>query len=278
MAGSTSETLARAPRSAPARPGALFARVLAAEWTKLTGLRSTLWVALGTVAAAASLAYALGLFARPGDGRSGASLAVSGYVLAQLGALVLGVLVGTSEYSTGTFRATFTAVPRRLPVLAAQALVTTAVALGTAVAALGASLLVTTGQRAALGLALDVADPETARLLVGFVLYQTGVALLGLGVGALVRHPTAALVTGVVVLVVVDQALATNPGRVADTVRALLPGSAVRLMLDDARIAALDATSLGLHLGPWTTGLVLGVWALVLLVAAGYRLRRHDVG
>jgi len=277
MTGSTGQTLPRSSHAAPQGPGVTGVRVLAAEWTKLTGLRSTLWVALGTVLAAASLAFALGLFVRPGDGRTAASLLVSGAVLAQLGFLVLGVLVGTGEFSTGTFRATFTAVPRRVPVLAAQVLVTSAVAVTTAVAALGASYLATAGPRAAHGLALDAVDPGTARVLVGFVLYQAGVALLGLGIGALARHATAALVTGVVLLVVVDQALATNPGRVADTVRALLPASAARLMHDDARIAALDATSLGLHLAPWAAGLVLALWALALLGAAAYRLRRHDL-
>ncbi len=277
MTTPTSGTLTTASRSAPPRPGVTGPRVLAAEWTKLTSLPSTLWTALGTVVAAAALAFALGLFARPGDDRSGAVLITSGYVAAQLGTLVLGVLAGTSEYSTGTFRATFAAVPRRLPVLAAQALVTAAVALVTAVAALGASFLATAAERSALGLTTDLGDPETIRVLVGFVLYLTGVALLGLCVGALVRQPMATLVSVAVLLVVVDQLLATNPGRAADTARALLPASAARMMQDDARIAELDATSLGLHLDPWVSGLVLGAWALVLLVAAGYRLRRHDV-
>ncbi|WP_315096959.1 hypothetical protein [uncultured Cellulomonas sp.] len=252
-------------------------RVLAAEWTKLTGLRSSLWVGLSTVAAAACLAWALGLFVRAADGHVAATVVASGYLLAQLGALVLGVLVGTGEFVAGTFRATFTAVPRRLLVLAAQVLVTAAVALVTAVAALLVSLLVTTGQRSALGLTIDVADPETLRVLTGYVLYLTGVALLGLGLGALLRRPTGALVSGVMLLVVIDQVLVTNPGRLTDTARALLPGSATRLLQDDSRLATLDATTLGPHLGPWGSALVLGVWVVALLLAAGYRLRRHDL-
>jgi hypothetical protein len=252
-------------------------RVLAAEWTKLTGLRSSLWVGLSTVASAAGLAWALGLFVRADDGHVAATLVASGYLLAQLGALVLGVLVGTGEFVTGTFRATFTAVPRRLPVLAAQVLVTTSVALVTAVAALLASLLVTMGSRSALGLGIDVADAETLRILAGYVVYLTGVALLGLGLGALVRRPTGALVSGGMLRVVVDQLLVTNPGRLADTARTFLPGSATRLLQGDAQRAALDATNLGPHVGPWGSALVLGLWALALLAAAAYRLRRHDL-
>ena len=252
-------------------------RVLAAEWDKLTSLRATGWLALATVAAAAASAWALGLFARPDGGAPGASVAVAGYVLAQLGFLVLGATTGAGEFRTGAARVTFVAVPRRIPVLVAQVLVTTAVAALTAAVALGAALAATAGQRAATGLVLDAADPETARLLGGFVLYQTGVALVGLGLGALLRRPDAALVAGVVLVVVLDHLLATNPGRVADTTRALLPGAGARLLQGDERLAALDATTLGLHVGPWAGALVLAAWAVVLLVAAGIRLRRHDV-
>jgi len=261
------------PRRRAERRTVTTARVVAAEWTKLSGLRSTLWVALGTVGAAAGLALALGLLSRT-DGTGPAALVVSGSVLAQLGALVLGVQVGAGEYGTGTFRTTFTAVPRRLPVLAGQVVVTTGVAVLTAVGALLASALVTWGQR---GAGPFVADAGTARVLAGFVLYQAGVALLGLGAGALLRRPAAALVATVLLLVVLDQLLATNPGRVADTARALLPGAGARLVQDDARLAALDAASLGPHLGTWGGGLVLAAWVVVVLAAAAHRLRRYDV-
>ncbi|MBZ2197890.1 hypothetical protein [Occultella gossypii] len=263
--------------AAPTRPGVTFSRVLAAEWTKLLSVRSTLWTVVGTILAAASLAFALGMFVRPDSGQSGSSLIVSGYLLAQLGTLVLGVMVGTGEYSVGTFRVTFTAVPRRLPVLLAQALITAVVALATAVGALLASFLVTVGQRGAGGLTVDLTDGATVRVLVDYVCFLVGVAVVGLGIGALLRRPTAALVTGVLVLVVFDHLLAVNPGRVTDTVRALLPGSGARLTMDDATLTALDATTLGPQLGPWGGGVVLGLWAVGLLIAAGYRLRRHDL-
>ncbi len=263
-------------RGTPGR-GPTVSGVLAAEWTKLTGVRSTAWVAAGTVGAAAALAFGLGLFVRDGDRVSGASLAVSGSVLAQLGVLVLGVLVGAGEFSTGTATTTFTAVPRRLPVLAGQALVTTAVVLVTAPAALVASALVTTAAREAAALTLDLADPDTLRMAAGFVLDLTGVALLGVGTGALLRRPAAALMAGVVLLVVVDQYLAMNPGRVADTARALLPGSGSRMLQDHAAAAALDAARSGPDLGTWGGGVVLAAWVVAVLAAAAYRLARHDV-
>ena len=48
-------------------------------------------------------------------------IALAGVNVAQLAIAVLGVLVVTGEYSTGMIRATFTAVPKRLPVLWAKA-------------------------------------------------------------------------------------------------------------------------------------------------------------
>lgn len=255
-----------------------FTRVLASEGTKVMGVGSTLWTALSTVLMAVGVAVGVGMFVRPEDGASAVSLAVSGAVLAQLGALVLGVLVGTADYSTGSSGTTFTAVPRRTPVLVAQTVLTASVALVTAVVSLVASVLATAPYREAAGLAPGLLHGDgSGRALAGFVLYLTAVALLGLGLGALVRHAAGALVTGVVLLVVVDQVLASNPGRIADTVRALLPGAGARLVRDDSQLAALEATSQGPHLGAWGAGLVLAVWVVGLLTAAAVRLRRHDV-
>lgn len=256
--------------------GVTFPRVIASEWTKFTSVGSTVWTAIGVVLMAAGVAVGLGMFVRTGDGTTGVSLVVSGVVLAQLGALVLGVLVGTADYATGSSTTTYTAVPRRLPVLAAQSLLTAALSLAAAAVALGAAVLVTAAQRDAAGLALLDSD-GSVRALAGFVVYLAAVALLGLGLGALLRHPAAALVGGVVLLVVLDQVLAANPGRVADTARALLPGVGARLVRDDAQLAALEATSLGPHLGVGGAGLVLAVWVAGVLVVAAVRLRTDDV-
>src|SRR5690606_41260873 len=102
-------------------------------------------------------------------------------------------------------------------------------------------------------------------------------ARVGLGVGARGVGPAAALAPGVLAVVVLDPLLATTPGRVADTARALLPGAGARVLLDDGRLDALAAGSLGPHPGPWSGYLVLAAWAAALLAAAAYRLRRGDV-
>lgn len=251
-------------------------RVVAAEWTKVASLPSTTWIVVGTVCAAAFLAFVLGLFVGPGDAVSGTSLASSGHLLAQLGLLVLGVLVGSTDFAVGTCLTTYAAVPRRLPVLLAQVALTAALALVTAVATTSASLAVTAGARRTAGSSWTPSDPGDLRAAAGYVLFLTGAAVCGVLLGALLRRPLAALATAVALFVLLDQFLAPHPGRVVDTVRALLPSSGTRLFADEAQLAALAAGH-GPHLGAGGGGLVLAAWCAVLAVLAGYRLVRRDV-
>ena len=71
-----------------------------------------------------------------------------GVNLAELTVGVLGVLVATGEYATGMIRATFAAVPRRLPVLVAKAGVLAAVTFAVCLAAV---LITFVGGQALLG-------------------------------------------------------------------------------------------------------------------------------
>lgn len=249
-----------------------FVRVLAAEWTKLSGLRWMPWLMTVTVVAATVLALVLSLFARVGT--PALELTTSGHLAAQLGLLALGALIGSGEFSTGTCRSTFTAVPRRLPVLMAQMLLTAGIAAVTATLALVGAHLATADHQGFP--ALGTEPSQTLRISVGFVLQLTLVALLGLGTGALVRSPAAALTTLVVLFVVLEQFLVANPGPVADTVRALTPGSGTRLFADQTGLDDLAAGA-GPELGAWGGGAVLAGWTSLVLLAAAYRLRRHDV-
>ena len=109
-----------------------FRSVLASEWIKLVSVRSTVWalvvtavvgIGLGAVVTSAQAARysARTLAAQQAFDPTRSSL--SGILFAQLAIGVLGVLIVSAEYSTGTVRATFAAIPRRPVVLAAKALV-----------------------------------------------------------------------------------------------------------------------------------------------------------
>ena len=117
-----------APESRAHRPGHAGAR-RASEWTKLHSLRSTRWSLLVARAADDRLPV---LFAAVTSSHWGSmspheradrhplDIALAGVNVSQLAIAVLGVLVITGEYSTGMIRASFTAVPKRLPVLWAK--------------------------------------------------------------------------------------------------------------------------------------------------------------
>lgn len=287
----TSTTAVPTPaRALPARRGPSLARVVAAEWVKLTSLRSPAGVAVATVAVSGVLTALAANASSTDPGFDPMDSLTTGVPLAQIGLLVLGVLVGTGEFSTGTFRATFTAVPRRLPVLVAQLAVTAAAALvlaALAVAAAVVGLLPAAGSR---GMTLDLTAGSTPQLLAGMTVQLVAMALLGLALGALLRRTVPAVVAAVVLVLVlpVALALASDPGiggappvgvaqahpevTVAGTVAAVLPGGAVSFLAPDA--GGFDGAP---DLGVGGGAAVLAAWVLVPLGVAALRLRARDL-
>ncbi len=148
IAASGPEPSARAPALRPVpRPAAsrpLVPDLVRAELTKLRTVRSTWWALALTVAAMVVLGalfaarYGIGGISPADKARfDPAAYSLSGFFLAQLAVGVLGVLTITSEYATGSIRATFAATPQRRAVLAAEATVLTAI---TALVGIGSSL------------------------------------------------------------------------------------------------------------------------------------------
>lgn len=97
------------------------------EWTKLRTVRSTMWalgakvlIGIGISALATAEVRAHLATAGPYDPTR---LSLTGTFFCQLVIGVLGVLVVSAEYGTGTIRATFAAAPRRPLVLLAKVLV-----------------------------------------------------------------------------------------------------------------------------------------------------------
>jgi hypothetical protein len=108
------------------------ARVVRSEWIKMRSLRSTALTLLTAVVTMVATGWIFGWASNTywADMRPNEQLAFSpidaslaGYNLAQLAVGVLGVLLVTGEYATGMIRATFGAVPQRLPILWAKAVV-----------------------------------------------------------------------------------------------------------------------------------------------------------
>ena len=253
------------------------ARVLLSEWTKLRTLRSTVWsllAVLGFLIGFAILVPEVIVHHWPPENARdaatfdavGASL-VGGF-FAQLAIGVLGVLIITGEYATGMIRATLSAVPKRIPVLWAKALVYGVTCLVVAsVAQLSAFLI---GQAILSTKDIDVGfgDPNVARVVLGSALYLTCVGLLGLGLGALIRNTAGAITSLFGLLFVVSIVVHFLPASWSDHIEKYLPSNAGTVITN-------------LHpepntLGPWTGLLVCLLYAVVALVLAGVALVRRD--
>ena len=280
-----------APPAATTRSGPSFGRVVAAEWTKLLSLRSPIAIGVATVAVTGGLTH---LFAGAASGDPGfvpTRNLTDALPLAFIGPLVLGVLVGTGEFSTGTFRSTYAAVPRRVPVLAAQAVVTAGFVLGIAVLTVGAAVLGILPAAAARDMTPDLLGAGVPQLLLGSACHLVGAALFGLAIGALLRRPVPALVTAFVVLLILPLVLslagdlATGPLQ-ASTPGATPPGTAAVNTVETFTLVGAGAVLTtpdggGLdgapELGVPGAALVLAAWVAVPLAAAASRLRRRDL-
>ena len=252
------------------------ARVLASEWTKLHSLRSSrfsLLVAVGLVVGLGLVVPWLSVAdwepGTPTVGYNAVERSLGGIFLAQLAFGVLGVLVVSGEYATGTVRATFAAVPRRLPVLWAKLGVFVAVTLvlGTIACVLafagGQAIFATKHVDVSLG------DPNVTRAVLGAGLYLAAMGAFGLALGALLRNTAAGIATLTGLLFVLPPIVSALPQRWADTIGRYLPGS--------AGMAIIDVTPDPSGLAPWTGFGVLCAYVVVTTGAAAVMLVRRDV-
>jgi ABC-2 type transport system permease protein len=193
----------------------------------------------------------------------------TGLLLGQLLAGVLGVLTITAEFSSGMIRATFAAVPRRPLVLAAKAAVVGAVMLAAgeilAFAAFlaGQSVLPAPAPHATLG------QPGVLRAVLLAGAYPALIALIGLGLGAVIRHTAGAICAVVAALFLLPLLVAPLGASTADGVVRFLPEQIAALSLTAVRPASpalSPAVGFGLLCG----------YAAVALAAGGWALARRD--
>jgi ABC-2 type transport system permease protein len=255
-----------------------FRRVVRSEWTKLTTLRST-WILLITVTVLMVTVAGLIGWRTGREPRSEytASLAAArAFLSVDLGSLVVGVfgiLLLTGEYSQGTIRSTFAAVPKRLPVLGAKALAFIGLMLPVMAVAAVASLMVSqafadSGER--FGLAGD----HMLRATIGAAMAPVALGLIGLGIGTLLRHTAAAITVYVGVLLVVPALLpAMLPDRI---VRDVMPAVPVAASQSLYAVGTSDGGGGIQLLDPGPAALTLMAWIIGVLVAGAVLLKRRD--
>jgi ABC-2 type transport system permease protein len=201
-------------------------------------------------------------------------LGLAGVYLGQAVAALAGVLALGGEYATGMIHVTLTAIPRRRRLLAAKALVLAGPVLVASALALGAAMLagviVLPGHGFTAGHGYDLASWATARAWCCATVYLTLVAVLGLGVAAIVRDSTVAtgVVLGLLYLFPIA-AMAIGDQAVARRLDQIGPMSAG---LDSQTTIDLH----GLPLAPWAGLGVVALWAAGAIAAGGVLLWLRD--
>ena len=250
-------------------------QVIRSEWIKLRTVRSSWFVLGATLLGIAGIGLLVAYFTNAGWSTMSASAradfspinqSLLGVNLAELMVGALGVLAATREYGSGMIRATFAAVPRRLPVLVAKAAV---LAGATFVVCLVAVLIAFLGGQALFGShGISLSHPDAVRAVFGSTLYLTVVAVLGTGLGFLIRSTAAGIATLLAVLLVLPIIVAALPGSTAEAVGRYLPSTAGR--------AVFTMNAGHAMLSPWPGFGIFLLYAVLVMAAAALALRRRD--
>jgi ABC-2 type transport system permease protein len=249
---------------------------LAFEWTKLRAVPSNAWTLLAasvwTIGTTAVVAQAIGSGpALPHGGGLITPLTASFLAYAEYTVIpvsILAILVFTSEYSTGLIRTTFTAVPRRLAVLAAKAAVTGGAALAAGEVLAFAAFFLTQALMAGHHHGLSLSSPDAARAVLAAGLLLPVGALTGLGLGAITRHTAGAIAATIAVIYLLGAACLTLPTPWNTRIgRFTLPFAAYQLISQHPQAALLS---------PILSLVVLLAWPAAVLTVAGFLLNRRD--
>jgi hypothetical protein len=262
-------------------------RTLHSEWSKLRTQRGTLVALLMTavlmVAFSAFFASEQETDTRfPGDDDV-VQMGLMGIAFAEIAVVVLGASLITAEFGTGMIRTTLTATQSRLRVLAAKAIVLSAVVLPIALvaSALGfvaaQQLLRANGYEPPAYAKVSVTDPTAARAVVGTALLLTAYALIALGIGTILRHSGATIATGVGLLFLPLLFLGAFPESFARRIEQVTPLAGMAIQSSgDRMLMAFDGGE-GMPIQPWQGLGVAFAWAIAALALGLVALRHRDV-
>ncbi len=265
------------PRTSPAPSSTKMAdgvritgrRVLAAEWIKARSARSTWWLLAAAVASLAAAGVSPALTFALADDRSGGATAdatggaLSGVSFTQLLIAAVGVVLVSSEYSSGLVRATFAAVPARLPVLVGKAGVAAVVTFAATLAAVLTAFVAAQAVLASVDVSISLSEPRVLRAVVGAALFLAVSAVLGTAFGWLARSTAGALAAVFGFLFVLPLVGLAIPG-----ITPYLPSNAGAAILQ----LGPDPGSLA----PWLGFGLFTAYTAVVLAAAAVLLRRRD--
>ncbi len=246
-----------------------FRTVAQMEWLKLRSVRSTWWTLLVFAAGMVGLAILVMRGQQHSASFDPTNDSFAGLAIGQLAIGVLGVLVVTSEFSSGMIRATFAAAPRRPLVLAAKAAILASVTLvaGEIMAfvafGVGQAVLKSQFPHAALG------QPGVLRAVLMAGAYPALIGLIGLGLGALIRHTAGAISAVVGVLFVLPLILVPLGTSIQNSVGQFMP-----MLIAENSLTAVKPVAHSLS--PGVGFAVLCLYAATALAVGSWQLARRD--
>ncbi len=253
-------------------------RVALSEWTKIRSVRSTRWslaaavlltIGLPCLFAAVTASRWNHLSLQEQAGRHPLEVATAGVNLSQLAFAVLAVLTITAEYSTGMIRASFTAVPKRLPVFWAKlvvfSLVTFLLALPSVFVAFWASQAILHGHPT---LQISLSDPGVVRTVIGGAIYVMLIGIFALALGAIIRSTAGGISVFAAIFFVIPPLMNILPSSWNNAISPYRPDSAAR--------AIFQLTHDSGSLGPGTGVLLFGGYCAVAIAIAAVLLARRD--
>jgi ABC-2 type transport system permease protein len=276
-----------APSAAPvAEPAARFRDLVAAEWIKIRSLRSTPWAlacitlfVIGSSAVAALADYGNFPHYSP-DVRQEHMFSLhdafppAGYLTLMLVAGSIGAIAVVSEYGSGLIRTTTVAVPARGSVTLAKAVVVTALwtVVGTVIAtgSFAVSQAILNGRHAAISLTY----PGAFTALVASAFLAPVCALIGLGLGVLIRHSATTMVISAFTLLMLPVVVPPNKSSSAAVNHTMVLSAWQRLTEVWGPPAAVGFHHYATFAGSWV---VYAVWPLVAILLALVVVRRRDV-
>jgi ABC-2 type transport system permease protein len=277
MATTTAQSLA-GPGLALARSAGRvsFGGALRSEFTKIRSVRSTYWTLIAmfvvVVGFGALASWGAATHGPHGPDFDAARQSLAGLYIGQLIMGVLGVLVISSEYSTGMIRTSLTTNPHRGMMIAAKGVVFTAVAFITSLVTAFAAFFLGQALMSSHHINTTIGSPHVLRAVIGGALFLTACGVLAFGLGLLLRHSAAGIATMVALLFVVTVLVNFLPSSWQNDVDKWVPAMA------GAQLWAVTPQPPGGTplFAPWTGFAVLCGYAAIAVAAAVLLFRRRD--
>ncbi len=246
-----------------------MSRAIAAELFKLRTTRTSWGVTLGSIALVViiSLIAALaGDFSSTDEAPGADLMEISGLV--QIFALVLGILVVSTEFRHGTITPSLLAVPDRVRLVLAKLVASLAAGalLGLVASALCAVIVLPLLSSRGIDTGTDTSD--VLKLIAGNTAASALYAAIGVGLGALIRNQVGAIIGALGWIFLIEPLLTLIPG-FEDVITRWFPTGAANALAGTASSSdALDQVP---------AGLLLVAYAAVFVAAGVYVLRDRDV-